>query len=287
MTQTQEQTPDQTTEQEKKGRTDLGPLGNAVSDRVEDLMRGYQADRPDAVAALARLRGGAGRSFGDCPGLWGLTVDTQDYEALWDCPRRTGGLPWNEDREKAAQEAVHAALTLFALHQQSLRDPSPKKGKAAEPPSGEGPAEVPEGHDASERTNWMHRRVRRRNGGRLPDHGLGWAVRACMRVGEIDPALHNRLKKAAQATAFGTRVGELRQIIARLRKEKIALDYGLLAEQLFTAQQPGGATAVRDAWGHGFVSYRHPKKNKTTADNPGDSAPETPETPETPDKENQ
>ncbi|WP_081748641.1 type I-E CRISPR-associated protein Cse2/CasB [Nocardiopsis sp. CNT312] len=218
----------------ERGRSDLGPVGNAVSDRVEDLLRGYLADRSEAVAALARLRGGAGKTFGECPQLWGLTVDSHAYAAPG----------WSRDRQDRAEEAVHAALSLFALHQQSLRGAS--------------------GGDE----NRMHRRVRYLDGdrGRRPHYGLGWAVRACMGSGEIDTALHNRLKKAAQASSLRTRVGELRQIVAHLRRNRVALDYGLLADQLFQAQEPRGITRVRNEWGHGFVSYRPAKNDGTASD---------------------
>jgi CRISPR system Cascade subunit CasB len=246
----------------KKGREDLGSVGNAVSDRVEELMNGYLDDRSEAVATLAQLRGGAGKSFGACPQLWGLTVDAQEYEEPG----------WSRRQQDQAEEAVHAALTLFALHQQSVRGAS---GQGAE--QRPAPADADNAHEpkkAAQRGNRMHRRVRYFDGerGRLPDHGLGWAVRACMARGEIDRALHNRLKKAAQAGSFTTRMSELRQIVVRLRKERIPLDYGLLADQLFQAQEPGGMKQVRDEWGHGFVSYRTPKKNDgalgTTPDDP-------------------
>ena len=254
-------------ETKQRGRSDLGSIGNAVSDRVEELMRGYLADRPEAVAALAQLRGGAGRTFGECPQLWGLTVDAHEYD--------TRG--WSRRQQGWAEEAVHAALALFAFHQQSLRGSSGGGENWQHSGEDRGAAEGP--GKAAQRDNRMHRRSRYLKGdrGRLPDHGLGWAVRACMDGGEIDPALHNRLKKAAQTSVLLTRVGELRQIVARLRRKRIPLDYGLLADQLFQAQNPGGAKQVRDEWGHGFVSYRPPKKDDGTSGTAPDDATTDPE----------
>lgn len=206
-------------------REDLGPLGNAVSDRVSDLLSGYLADDSEDVATLAQLRSGAGRTFGSCPRLWGMSVDPAQYETLWEQPRvgvRT------EQTERAAEEAVHAALTLFALHQQSL--------KAAD--------------------QGMHALSRARKGIRRAEHNVGWAVRGAMPTGEIDPSLHNRLRRAAEASSHTKRVSELRQIVQRLRGVRQPLDYGLLAEHLYLAQLPRGVETVKDAWGHGFASFR-------------------------------
>ena len=258
MTQTDQSEKAGRTETGDRARSDLGPVGNAVSDRVEELLKGYLADRPEAVAALARLRSGAGKTFGECPQLWGLTVDAQEYA-------QSG---WSSRQHDWAEEAVHAAVTLFALHQQSLRGPS--GGGDGRESFERDPEDAGGRREADHRDNRMHRRARYRDGGRgrLPHYGLGWAVRACMPDGRIDPALHNRLKKAAQASALRTRVGELRQIVSRLRRQRIPLDYGLLADQLFHAQEPGGIKRVRDEWGHGFVSHRPAENN--------DSAPGTP-----------
>jgi len=213
-------------------RKDLGPLGNAVSDRVSDLMNGYLADDPEDVATLAQLRSGAGRTFGSCPRLWGMSVDPAQYETLWEQPR-TGAR--TEEAEQAAEEAVHAALTLFALHQQSL--------KAAD--------------------QGMHAPSRARKSIRRAEHNVGWAVRGAMPIGEIDTSLHNRLRRAAEASSHTKRVNELRQIVQRLRGARQPLDYGLLAEHLYRAQRPHGVETVKDAWGHGFASFR---KKETPAE---------------------
>ncbi|MFI1392638.1 type I-E CRISPR-associated protein Cse2/CasB [Streptomyces griseoaurantiacus] len=74
---------------------------------------GYLNDRPGDVAALARLRRGAGRDAGDVPDLWGL-VDTGALHA-----RADGLRPLSEQELARAEDAVYTALTLWALHQQS------------------------------------------------------------------------------------------------------------------------------------------------------------------------
>lgn len=234
---------------QRNPRKDLGPLGNAVSDRVTDLMSGYLADDPEDVATLAQLRSGAGRTFGSCPRLWGMSVDPAQYEMLWEQPR-TGAR--TEEAEQAAEEAVHAALTLFALHQQSL--------KAAD--------------------QGMHAPSRTRRGIRRAEHNVGWAVRGAMPTGEIDPSLHNRLRRAAEASSHTKRVSELRQIVQRLRGARRPLDYGLLAEHLYRAQRPRGVETVKDAWGHGFASFHKketgPEDNGEQSSGEDETAPKAP-----------
>ncbi|WP_160166730.1 type I-E CRISPR-associated protein Cse2/CasB [Nocardiopsis kunsanensis] len=225
---------------QKKPREDLGPLGNAVSDRVTDLMSGYIADNSEDVATLAQLRSGAGHTFGSCPRLWGMSVDPAQYERLWERPRAEER---TEKTEQAAEEAVHAALTLFALHQQSL--------KTAD--------------------QGMHIPSRFGRGIRRAEHNVGWAVRGAMPVGEIEASLHNRLRRAAEASSHTKRVSELRQIVQRLRGARQPLDYGLLAEHLYRAQRPRGAETVKDAWGHGFASF-HQKKETSAEKTDAESA---------------
>ncbi|MGJ3561266.1 hypothetical protein ACR6C2_35430 [Streptomyces sp. INA 01156] len=50
-------------------------VARLAADHIDDLQRGYLADRSRAVAALARLRRGAGRDAGQLPDLWAL-IDT-------------------------------------------------------------------------------------------------------------------------------------------------------------------------------------------------------------------
>jgi len=94
-------------------QTPLTWVGEFVDQRVRELQEGYRLDRPDAVAALARLRRGAGKQIEDVPDLWGLVLDERFYEGA---PRA------GEDVMRDAETAAHTALTLYALHQQSRRD---------------------------------------------------------------------------------------------------------------------------------------------------------------------
>ncbi|MEV6420629.1 type I-E CRISPR-associated protein Cse2/CasB [Streptomyces sp. NPDC051662] len=89
-------------------------VGQLTGEIIHPLQRDYLGDQSYAVAALARLRRGAGKEFSQVPDLWGL-VDTG---ALHDQPK-DGGRPLNEDELTRAEDAVHVVLTLWALHQQS------------------------------------------------------------------------------------------------------------------------------------------------------------------------
>ncbi|PRX95415.1 type I-E CRISPR-associated protein Cse2/CasB [Allonocardiopsis opalescens] len=189
-----------------------GAVAAFVHERVTALQRDYLRDRPGAVAALARLRRGAGRTLAEVPDLWGLAGGPELYDVR----------PPSHDsaRAEAAQEqvetAAHIALTLFAVHQQSRRDAG------------------------------MHR----------PGRGLGGAVRRLMPGNDIDEPLRKRFVQAGSATTTATLAYRLREIVVLLRGESIPLDYGLLAGQLHTFQQPGGINRVRLAWARDFHAHR-------------------------------
>lgn len=186
---------------------------------IDVLQRGYLADRPSAVAALARLRRGAGREAGQLPDLWTL-IDTGPLHEP-----AAGTRPMTESELVRAEDALHAALTLYALHQQSRR-------------------------------TGMHRADRRDD-----RRGLGAAVRRMMTPGEIDEPLRKRLVRAGTAPDLTTLAQRLRDIVLLLRREDIALDYALLAGQLYTWQRPGGADTVRREWGRSFHAWHDKPKD--------------------------
>ncbi|MBD0741909.1 type I-E CRISPR-associated protein Cse2/CasB [Streptomyces sp. CBMA152] len=91
-----------------------GTVGTVADEQIQRLQHGYLRDRPDAVASLAQLRGGAGKDPLTTPHLWGLI----DLRTLYD----DGGLR-REDNQVRAENAVFTAMTLWALHQQSRTTP--------------------------------------------------------------------------------------------------------------------------------------------------------------------
>lgn len=90
----------------------------------------------------------------------------------------------------------------------------------------------------------------------LPGRDLGGAVRRLMPGSDIDEPLRKRFVQAGSASTIDSLAYRLRALVTLLRRDGIPLDYGLLADQLHQAQQPGGMTTVRRAWGRGFHAYR-------------------------------
>ncbi|MFF7360098.1 type I-E CRISPR-associated protein Cse2/CasB [Streptomyces sp. NPDC008125] len=191
---------------EARSRAEL--VGEAVHAHVAPLCRGYQDDEAAAVAALARIRRGAGKPAGSLPDLWGLLglerLDT------------TG---WGEADVVRAEEAVHLAVTLWALHQQSHPETA---------------MHVPGGPD------------------------VGGAVRRLMKPDEIDEPVRKRFVRAGSAPSIEALGPRLRELVLLFRRDGIALDYAKLARQLYRWQGSGGRAEIHRAWGRGFHQYRPP-----------------------------
>lgn len=182
-----------------------------AGERIATYQPGYLADQAKAVAALARLRRGAGQKPESCPDLWGL-VDTSPLHAVREDAREL-----SEPELERAENALHTALTLWALHQQSRRDAG------------------------------MHE-----PGSRGRPRGVGAAVRRMMKPDEIDDSLRKRLVRLGTAPDLPTLAQRLRDIVLLLRRERLPLDYALLAGQLYTWQWPDGPDRVRREWGRSF-----------------------------------
>ncbi|MFJ5113531.1 type I-E CRISPR-associated protein Cse2/CasB [Streptomyces sp. NPDC088551] len=209
----------------------LGPVGAAVHQHINALQRGYLDDRSDAVSTLARLRRGIGRSAGETPDLWGL-IGTEPLYARYER---------GEVAEEAmcwAEEAAYAAVTLWALHQQSHR------------------------------TARMHRR---------PGPELGSAVRRLHPGPDIDEPTRKRFVRVGTAATPAVLAGRLRDLVLLLRRDTIPLDYALLADQLHTWQQPGGSSSVRRSWGRSYLAVHRPASVGGTAE-AGQSTPDDPDT---------
>ncbi|WP_447040479.1 type I-E CRISPR-associated protein Cse2/CasB [Streptomyces sp. DSM 118878] len=215
-------------------------VADLAASHIAPWQRGYLDDKPKHVAALARLRRGAGRNAGALPDLWAL-IDTTVLHA-----QPEGSRPLREGELVRAEDALHAAVTLWALHQQS-------------------------------RPVGMHRP----NAAGRPT-GLGAAVRRLMPPGEIDDAVRKRLVRAGSAPDLPSLSQRLRDLIVLLRRADIPLDYGLLAGQLYAWQWPGGADQVRTEWGRSFHAWQEPAANDPTtsaapsAPAPSDSDKDTP-----------
>ncbi|MFI0990482.1 type I-E CRISPR-associated protein Cse2/CasB [Streptomyces exfoliatus] len=200
--------------------------------RISSWQASYLADEANAVAALARLRRGAGRDAGQVPDLWNL-IDTAPLHEV-----RRDGRPLSERELVRADDAVHVALTLWAVHQQG-------------------------------RGSGMHQTHRRER-----PRGLGAAVHRLMKPDEIDEPLRKRLVRAGSAPNLTVLAQRLRDIVTLLRRTEAALDYGLLAGQLYQWQWPGGADTVRTEWGSSFHAWREDNELRRTpvAGHPGAGA---------------
>ncbi|TDC73915.1 type I-E CRISPR-associated protein Cse2/CasB [Streptomyces hainanensis] len=189
-------------------------LRATVDQHVRRLQRGYRNDEATAVATLARLRRGVGRPALTVPDLLGLTGMERLIEGVDELP--------DDERRRLnpehAEEALHLAVTLWALHQQSHRD------------------------------GGMH----------LHGRGLGAAVRALMRNAsgggdtELDEPLRRRFVRVSTAASPDDLARRLREIVLLLRRDSVPLDYGLLAEQLYRWQTPATRADVHRAWGRDF-----------------------------------
>lgn len=84
-------------------------ISGIVGARIAALQRGYLRDSSAAVAALARLRRGAGKPAGSVLDIVEYTHDEAFVRG------------WNSEEPSYAENAAHAALTLYAVHQQSQR----------------------------------------------------------------------------------------------------------------------------------------------------------------------
>ncbi|MER8009726.1 type I-E CRISPR-associated protein Cse2/CasB [Streptomyces sp. NPDC094149] len=198
-------------------------VARLAAGHIAVLQRGYLDDQPRAVAALARLRRGAGREAGQLPDLWAL-IDVGPLHETTD-----GARPLSESELIRAEDALHVALTLYALHQQSRR-------------TGMYQADRP---------------GRRR--------GLGASVRRMMKPGEIDEPVRKRLVRAGTAPDLTVLAQRLRDIVVLLRREDIELDYAQLAGQLYAWQWPGGADTVRREWGRSFHAWHDKPGESPTA----------------------
>lgn len=98
--------------------TEQNDLQQFIGAKVMRLYRQKNGGVSSAIAELARLRRGAGKTPLESPKLWGdvLGLDKEDERAF---PKKYRG---EDDNPTNAETAAYTALTLFALHQQSQKE---------------------------------------------------------------------------------------------------------------------------------------------------------------------
>lgn len=176
-------------------------LAEYVGRRAAALQRAYSVDEANAVATLARLRRVVPTGPHLSPDAWEI------FEGI---PERLVG---ERDEPSRAEFAAVAALSLFAVHQQSRRDQG------------------------------MHQLGRQ--------HSLGRAV-ARLKAATNSQGVERRFRALTRSSDITAALQHLRGLISQLRAAQIPLDYGALARDLYFVQHPNSLHAVRMRWTRDF-----------------------------------
>lgn len=170
-----------------------------VTGHVGQLQSRYLAKDPRARAVLAELRRASPSS--DQGTLQALTLGFKDVPE---------SLIGQGDEPTRAEKAIATALSLYAVHQQSLTEGAHRSGQ-----------------------------------------GLGKAVRSLANPADAESRekpVMRRFNALATAANTNEALHHLRGLVQQFRAEKIPLDYGQLAEDLYWLQGPAGRTRVRLRW---------------------------------------
>jgi len=192
------------------GSSQKNELRALVRKRAGLLQRDYLGSRTSALARarrdLANLRNAATVAPGTEPSIWDLTITGVTDGSTSDYPTKE---EW----------AVHLALTLFAIHQQSRSEPMHIDGKGL----GQAIAllERRSGDYSGNRASPLHK--------------------------EPSP-IRRRFNMVVTSRTLPELSNHLRGLVRQFRAKEIPLDYGQLASDLFEFQIPGGADSVRLRW---------------------------------------
>ncbi|MFI2212399.1 type I-E CRISPR-associated protein Cse2/CasB [Streptomyces sp. NPDC020141] len=212
--------------------------GRATTRCVKRLQPQYRKDVPSAVATLARLRRSVGRPVHDSPDSWGI----DGLEDLVSVRSATPGRSRDEDRDLAEEKAVHLAVALWALHQQSVYDDDMHE-------FGWGLGRAVRGLALKKRDSESAGGVEQK--APLPDTKPD---------DELNETLRKRFARIGTSTTFDSLAIRLRELTLLLRAARVPLDYGLLADQLLQWQDDSRRAEVRRAWGRDFHSSAHRAK---------------------------
>ena len=186
--------PPEARRQERRLTKNAGRLVDRRIGGPRGLQARYLDNESRARGELAALRKGASRSPGELPEIWELTrVEVPD--GAGDAPT------WEEI-------AVHTAMTLYAVHQQSRTESMFHPGVG------------------------LGRAARRLIG--PPD--------------EENPSARARFNALVTSTTVAELRHHLRGFVSLLRARGFALDHAMLADDVLRFQQPGGARSVRLNW---------------------------------------
>lgn len=213
-------------------RVDL--LVDHVHGVVERVQRAYaqgpgQQPTSYGAAQIGMLRRLDPARTGDDPASWGLVLEGMP-DALIGGEGADGLMV-----PSRSEDAAHAAICLYAMHQQSHGDP-------------------------------VHAR------GSTPGRAFGALARArAMGDQQLSASVVERIHAASSASTSQRRVSDLRTLVSLLRTERtptITLDYGLLAKNLYTLADPKTAPRVRLAWGRDL--HARPPSTSTPSSSSGE-----------------
>lgn len=194
---------------------------------VERLQTGFLRDRPDARAQLARLRNALEAPLSARPEVF-ATVFTKLPEDL----------EGRGEEPNEAELAIHTAVCLYAIHQQSR-------------------SEQP-----------MHVQS---DGNRRRSLGYGVSMLGKIAVGEEqDKPIVRRFNAIITADGFAEIRHHLRGIVQLLRSGRdgkpVPLDYALLAADLYELQFPARRDGVRLRWSRDALRVRREQEQETGTD---------------------
>ena len=172
-------------------------------DGPRGLQQRYCSGESSGRADLAALRRAARMAPGALPEVWHLTEVPVP--------------PWQGDAPTREEIAVHLAMTLYGIHQQSRTEPM----------------HVP-GHGLGQAARVLIG----------PPDDEGASARA-------------RFNALVTSTTVNELTHHLRAFVSQLRARRIPLDYATLADDLVRFQQMGGDRSVRLTWARQYASVRH------------------------------
>lgn len=212
------------TPQPRRTRSHVASYVDGVIHRL--VPSGGSQTGPRARAQLAQLRRGVGREPGTVPEIWGLTLDGLDCPGPGDAPSRE-------------ENAVHVALTMFAVHQQSRA--------------------------VSMSTNISFGQAVRR---------LATTVSNGSEDVHEGP-VYRRFTELATAASLDELTHHARALVTQMRAADIGFDYGRFADDLVAFQDPRRAGEVRRRWGRDF----HHVPSDESAHSAANTSPDSPTIP--------
>ena len=182
----------------------LERIGRLVDERIRGpqvrLQSRYINNDSSGRADMAALRASVAKVPGQSPDIWYLTS--------------VPGTDGAGDEPTPEEWAVHTAMTLYALHQQSRTEPMCVSGRGL---------------------------------GRAARDLIGSSDNE-------NPSVRARFNALVTSTTPSELRYHLRSLVTQLRSKSITLDYAMLADDLVTFQRPGGAKKVRLRWSRQYAS---------------------------------